>query len=108
MQIVIPRNTKVPVIKNWRLTTGYDNQVNVNFGIYQGESETTLENNFQGEFLLCNIPPAPEGVPLFDVCFNIDANGILSVSAEDKSTGQKNGVTINSNGTTFEGIEKMS
>ncbi|KAL6179958.1 hypothetical protein ACLB2K_046629 [Fragaria x ananassa] len=53
MQIVLPRNTKVPVIKNWRLTTGYDNEVNVNFGIY---------DNFLGEFLLCNIPPAREGV----------------------------------------------
>ncbi|XP_024169135.1 heat shock cognate 70 kDa protein-like [Rosa chinensis] len=108
MNIVIPRNTKVPVDKNCRLTTRHDNQDYVSFAIYEGESETTLHNNFLGEFQFLNIPPAPKGVPNFDVCFNIDDNGILSVSAEDKSTGQKNGVTINSNRTTFEGIEKMS
>ncbi|XP_062030295.1 heat shock cognate 70 kDa protein-like [Rosa rugosa] len=108
MRIVIPRNTKVPVIKNRTFTTTCDNQVSVRCHIYEGESESTLDNNFLGEFRLRDIPPAPRGVPDFDVCFNIDANGILSVSAEDKSTGQKNGVTINSNRTTFEGIEKMS
>ncbi|PRQ21762.1 putative Heat shock protein 70 family [Rosa chinensis] len=108
MGIVIPRNTKVPVVKNCSMTTRYDNQVNVIFAIYEGESETTLDNNFLGEFWLRDIPPAPKGVPKFNVCFNIDADGILSVSAKDKYTGKKNGVTINSNRTTFEGIEKMS
>ncbi|XP_050376539.1 heat shock cognate 70 kDa protein-like [Argentina anserina] len=108
MQIVIPRNTKIPVVKNWPLTTLYDNQVDVRFLIYEGESDTTLDNNLLGKFHLRGIPPAPKGVPDFNICFNIDANSILSVSAEDKSTGQKNGVTINSNRTTFVGIERMN
>ncbi|PRQ43358.1 putative Heat shock protein 70 family [Rosa chinensis] len=93
MCFVIPRNTRIPVNKNKTLVTRYDNQSEVLFNIFEGESESTLNNNLLGEFSLVDIPPAPKGYP-FDVCFEIDENGILSVSAEDKSTGQKKGITI--------------
>lgn len=66
-----------------------------------------VNNNFLGEFILDHIPPSPVGVPKIDICFDIDANGILSVSAEDKSTGWKRGITINSDRKSCEGIEEM-
>ncbi|KAK9930450.1 hypothetical protein M0R45_027487 [Rubus argutus] len=90
------------------ITRGGDNHVNARFSIYEGESETILENNFLGDYRLCDIPPTPKGFPNFDVCFSIDASGILSVPAEDKSTGKNNGITINSNRKTFKGMEKMN
>ncbi|KAL6290936.1 hypothetical protein ACE6H2_008446 [Prunus campanulata] len=105
MCVIIPRNTRIPIKKNQNLTTKYDNQDEVEFSIYEGESSTTLNNNLLGEFSLCDIPPAPKRVPKLDVCFDIDANGILTVSAEDVSTGQKKGITINSDRRTCEGIE---
>ncbi|CAL9008046.1 unnamed protein product [Prunus brigantina] len=83
MNFVIPRNSRIPVRKKKIVTTIRDNQVTVRFPIYEGESENYMNNNFLGEFYLDGIPPAPRGVPNFDVCFDIDANGILSVSAED-------------------------
>ncbi|KAK9913504.1 hypothetical protein M0R45_037318 [Rubus argutus] len=104
MTVVIPRNSKTPVQKQTTLTTLVDNQVAVKFPIYEGEDEIVKNNNFLGEFRLSDIPPAPEGLPTFDVCFDIDANGILSVSAEDRSTGQKKEITIN---TDRRRIEKM-
>ncbi|RXI08955.1 hypothetical protein DVH24_023099 [Malus domestica] len=78
--------------------------------VYEGESSIAKNNNFLAEFTLDGIPPAPQGVPSFEVCFNIDANGILNVSAEDKSTGQKKGITIKSDSDVrnFEGIEKVN
>nr|XP_004307524.2 PREDICTED: heat shock cognate 70 kDa protein-like [Fragaria vesca subsp. vesca] len=94
MQVVIPRNTRVPIKVNITLWTTYDNQVEAVFGIYEGESSTTLNNNFLGKFVLQGIPPAPAGCVSFDVCFDMDANGILSVSAQDTCTGQKKGITI--------------
>ncbi|XP_004302793.1 PREDICTED: heat shock cognate 70 kDa protein-like [Fragaria vesca subsp. vesca] len=93
MHFVIPRNTRVPVKKNTTIYTVYDNQSAIVFPIFEGESESTLNNNLLGKFSLVDIPPAPKGYP-FDVWFEIDENGILSVSAEDKSTGQKKGITI--------------
>ncbi|XP_062002225.1 heat shock cognate 70 kDa protein-like [Rosa rugosa] len=93
MSFVIPRNTRIPVKKNATLVTMYDNQPEVVFAIFEGESESTSNNNLLDEFSHVDIPPAPKGYP-FDVCFEIDENGILSVSAEDKSTGQKKGITI--------------
>jgi len=62
--------------------------------VYEGERSRTKDNNLLGKFELSGIPPAPRGVPQISVCFDIDANGILNVSAEDKSTGQKNKITI--------------
>ncbi|CAL2242755.1 unnamed protein product [Prunus armeniaca] len=105
MNFVIPRNSRIPVRKKKSVTTIRDNQVTVRFPIYEGESENYMNNNFLGEFYLDGILPAPRGVPKFDVCFDIDSNGILSVSAEDTSTGQKKGITINSDRRTCEGIE---
>ncbi|KAI5318980.1 hypothetical protein L3X38_038688 [Prunus dulcis] len=95
MQFVIRRNTRVPVVKETTLVTVYDNQRSIRFAIYEGESTSTVNNNYLGEFSLDDIPPAPKGVPEFNVCFDIDSNGILSVSAEDMLTGQKKGITIN-------------
>ncbi|KAK9913495.1 hypothetical protein M0R45_037309 [Rubus argutus] len=105
MNVLIPRNSRIPVMKRQTVTTFYDNQVSVGFPIYEGESRIAKSNNFLGSFCLDGIPLAPAGVPKFEVCFNIDANGILSVSAEDMSTGQKKGITINSYKTS-DGIEK--
>ncbi|KAL6131125.1 hypothetical protein ACLB2K_069503 [Fragaria x ananassa] len=87
MEILVPRNTRIPVIKNKRLTTLVDNQTSVRFAIYEGESIKATENNYLGEFFLEDVPPAPKGVPRFDTYFSIDANGILSVSAQVRSTG---------------------
>ncbi|KAI5346402.1 hypothetical protein L3X38_014281 [Prunus dulcis] len=79
----------------------------VRFAVYEGESTTTLNNYYLGDFRLKDIPPAPRGVPKFNICFEIDANGILNVSAEDMLTGQKKGITLSSNDTICEGIEKV-
>ncbi|XP_021813697.1 heat shock cognate 70 kDa protein 2-like [Prunus avium] len=106
MTVVIPRNTKMPVKKNYTVTTRHDNQAVVRFSIYEGESTTTLNNYYLGDFRLKDIPPAPRGVAKFNICFEIDANGILNVSAEDMLTGQKMGITLSSN-KTCEGIEKI-
>ncbi|XP_004308870.1 PREDICTED: heat shock cognate 70 kDa protein-like [Fragaria vesca subsp. vesca] len=95
MTVLIPRNTTIPVMINKFFTTGYDNQVGVRFRIYEGESATIVDNNLLGEFWLDNIPPAPKGVPQLKTCFQIDCNGLLSIFAEDMSTGQKKGITIN-------------
>ncbi|KAL6290937.1 hypothetical protein ACE6H2_008447 [Prunus campanulata] len=107
MSVVIPRNTRISVKKKEGFTTLFDNQDVVRFAIYEGESTRTMNNNFLGAFNLNDIPPAPQGVPKFDVCFHIEANGIMSVSAEDKSTGQKKGITFDSDRRTSEGIEAL-
>ncbi|CAN6568781.1 unnamed protein product [Malus baccata var. baccata] len=107
MSVVIPRNTRIPVKIIKRFTTCSDNQRNVKFAIYEGESRMARDNNYLGEFTLNDIPPAPRDVPNFDVCFDIDENGILHVSSEDISTGQKKGLTFNSDRRTCEGIETL-
>merc|ERR1712176_460013 len=90
-------------------TTSSDNQTVVDIDIYEGERPMTKDNHMLGKFELKGIPPAKSGVPEIEVCFDIDANGILNVSAEDKGTGNKNQVTINNEQGRLsqEEIEKM-
>lgn len=108
MTKVIERNTTIPVSKSQVFSTAADNQPSVDINIFQGEREMAQSNKFLGRFLLDGIPPAPRGVPQIEVTFDIDANGILNVSAKDKATGKEQKITIqNSSGLTEEEVEKM-
>nr|XP_011470478.1 PREDICTED: heat shock 70 kDa protein-like [Fragaria vesca subsp. vesca] len=107
MKVVIPRNSRIPLMKESALTTKSDNQPAIHFSIYEGESSVANENNFLGKVCIEGISPASWGVPQFDVFFDIDANGILSVPAEEISTGQKKGIAINSDRRNFGGIEMV-
>lgn len=108
MTKLIEKNTTIPSNKNQVFSTAADNQPSVDIHILQGERDMATDNRTLGRFTLSGIPPAPRGVPQIEVSFDIDANGILNVSAKDKGTGKEQKITItSSSGLSEEEIEKM-
>ena len=105
---IIERNTTIPTKKSQIFTTAADNQTSVDIHVLQGEREMAQYNKTLGRFTLMDIPPAPRGIPQIEVKFDIDANGIVNVSAKDLGTGKEQRITIQSNsGLSDEEIERM-
>jgi len=106
---VIERNTTVPTSKSETFSTAADNQPQVEIHVTQGERELANDNKSLGRFILDGIAPAPRGIPQIEVTFNIDANGILNVTAKDKGTGKEQSITISDSGNlSKEDIEKAA
>ncbi len=106
---LIERNTTIPTSASQVFSTAADNQTSVEINVLQGEREMAADNKSLGRFILEGIPPAPRGVPQIEVSFDIDANGILNVSAKDKATGKEQKITIKgSTGISEEEAEKMA
>ena len=104
---LIERNTTIPTSKSEIFSTAADNQPQVEVHVLQGEREMAADNKSLGRFILDGIAPAPRGVPQIEVTFNLDANGILNVTAKDKGTGKEQSITIQNSGTmSKEDIEK--
>lgn len=105
---LIDRNTTIPTSKSQVFSTAADNQTAVTIKVFQGERDIASYNKLLGEFNLDGIPPAPRGMPQIEVTFDIDANGVVNVSASDKGTGKKQNITIQSSGGLSEAeIQKM-
>ena len=108
MTKLIDRNTTIPTSKSQTFSTAADSQTSVEINVLQGEREMATDNKSLGRFILDGIPPAPRGVPQIEVSFNIDANGIVNVSAKDKATGKEQHITIQNGGNlSEEEIKKM-
>src|ERR1700688_702925 len=108
MTKLIDRNTTIPTRKSETFSTAEDDQTAVTIRVFQGEREMAADNKLLGQFDLVGIPPAPRGVPQIEVTFDIDANGIVQVSAKDKSSGKQQTIRIQaSGGLTEADIQKM-
>ena len=108
MTRLIEANTTIPTKKAEVFTTAADSQTSVEVHVMQGERPLARDNRTLGKFHLVGIPPAPRGVPQVEVTFDIDANGILNVSAQDKATGKQQNITItSSSGLTKDEIDRM-
>jgi molecular chaperone DnaK len=108
MTVLIPRNTTIPSKKSEIFSTATDSQTSVEVHVLQGERQLARDNRTLGKFHLVGLPSAPRGVPQIEVTFDIDANGIVNVSAQDKATGKEQKITISgSSGLSKEEVDKL-